>query len=1143
MGLTKIAITRPIFMLMLMVGAIFFGWNAYKTMPLEENPEVQFGVITVTAVYPGAGPDEVSTLVSKRIEESISGVNGLLELTSSSQEGVGVVVANFEVGTNMDSALNDVRAKVDTVLSDLPKEVLKPTIDKIDGASEPILNMSLSSDKLNNQELRDLADDKIKDRFARIKGVAQVSVTGGEEREIQVRLKKDRLMSLGIGAAQVQGAIAATSLNVPSGRIIAKDMEYGIRVLGEYKSVDQIRQTVIRISDPQDPNRAASIKLSDIAEVVDVQKDRRDIARVDGKEAVVMTVQKAKEGNAVEIAKGAKAVYAEIERDFGVKTSVTQDKSIVVEESLFDLTFALIFGIVLVTVIVFMFLHDWRGTLIVFLTIPICLLATLMVLKALGFTLNNMSLLALSLAIGVLVDDAIVVLENIYRHLKMGEDPKTAALNGRGEIGLAAIAITFADIVVFLPMAFMGGVVGQFFRPLGIGFAVCVFLSLMVSFTITPMLAARWYKEGEDVEAPKGRFAQWFDRSFHGFEGRYGRVLEWALQHRWFVFVTGFIFLLGVGTFIAGSFFPSAGAAFANGAQLMVPMIAMITVIALVANAITKRVFRWQLLTGALACILVLGVFGAAGFGYRQWKGADIFSFTFSPPSDQGEVVIRIEGPPSATLQDTLAITERLEKIAKGHPDAKYVLTQVGNWSGAFAGAGGSRGVNLAQITVELHEKEAILDRLQPWVKHDHPLRKKSDTSVASDLIQSVGKVPGAKVTITTQGSFGFGSAIQMSFASDDREKLIATVEKIRSRLAAGEIEGVINVDTSSKPGKPEFRAIPMPDRMADADVTTADVASTLRLLYEGNDDVKLRVSGREYPIRVLMDPEDRNNADLIQDVPIKFSQGQPVFLPQVAKIEEGVTIDKVNRRNRIEEIQITSDLLAGYASGTVQGNIDAWLKKENLVPEGVVIKPLGQADVQARETGYLMGTLLIGLILVYMLLASLYDNLLYPFIIQLAQPQAFVGALLALILTDKTLNIVGFIGLIALVGLVGKNAILLVDYTNTLRGRGMDRHDALVKAGPVRLRPIMMTTIAVVVGTLPTALAIGRGSEFRETLGIIIIGGIALSTILTLVVIPCSYTIFDDLSDSITRWTGKQPKPSELFKKKEEVEESSGVR
>jgi HAE1 family hydrophobic/amphiphilic exporter-1 len=267
------------------------------------------------------------------------------------------------------------------------------------------------------------------------------------------------------------------------------------------------------------------------------------------------------------------------------------------------------------------------------------------------------------------------------------------------------------------------------------------------------------------------------------------------------------------------------------------------------------------------------------------------------------------------------------------------------------------------------------------------------------------------------------------------------------------------------------------------------------------------------------------------------------VFLPQVAKIEEGVTIDKVNRRNRIEEIQITSDLLAGYASGTVQGNIDAWLKKENLVPEGVVIKPLGQADVQARETGYLMGTLLIGLILVYMLLASLYDNLLYPFIIQLAQPQAFVGALLALILTDKTLNIVGFIGLIALVGLVGKNAILLVDYTNTLRGRGMDRHDALVKAGPVRLRPIMMTTIAVVVGTLPTALAIGRGSEFRETLGIIIIGGIALSTILTLVVIPCSYTIFDDLSDSITRWTGKQPKPSELFKKKEEVEESSGVR
>jgi HAE1 family hydrophobic/amphiphilic exporter-1 len=825
-----------------------------------------------------------------------------------------------------------------------------------------------------------------------------------------------------------------------------------------------------------------------------------------------------------------------------------------------------------------------------------------MVLKALGFTLNNMSLLALSLAIGVLVDDAIVVLENIYRHLKMGEDPKTAALNGRGEIGLAAIAITFADIVVFLPMAFMGGVVGQFFRPLGIGFAVCVFLSLMVSFTITPMLAARWYKEGEDVEAPKGKFAQWFDRSFHKLETRYGKILEWALQHRWFVFIAGFIVLVGVFLFIFGSFasnpieptltglgigaagglvivlatfaahagtkkllprslyigaavtaaallylLPQLGVPAIAGLVLPICLLGVIAIFAEIVNYFRVKGYRaqlpWQNWLGLAACAVVLGLFALVGFGYRQWKGADIFSFTFSPPSDQGEVVIRIEGPPSATLQDTLAITERLEKVAKGHPDAKYVLTQVGNWSGAFAGAGGSRGVNLAQITVELHEKEAILDKLQPWVKHEHPLRKKADTSVAADLIQTVGKVPGAKVTITTQGSFGFGSAIQMSFASDDREKLIATVENIRSRLAAGEIEGVINVDTSSKPGKPEFRAIPMADRMADADVTTADVANTLRLLYEGNDDVKLRVSGREYPIRVLMDPEDRNNADLIQDVPIKFSQGQPVFLPQVAKIEEGVTIDKVNRRNRIEEIQITSDLLAGYASGTVQGNIDAWLLKENLVPEGVVIKPLGQADVQARETGYLMGTLLIGLILVYMLLASLYDNLLYPFIIQLAQPQAFVGALLALILTDKTLNIVGFIGLIALVGLVGKNAILLVDYTNTLRGRGLDRHEALVKAGPTRLRPIMMTTIAVIVGTLPTALAIGRGSEFRETLGIIIIGGIALSTILTLVVIPCSYTIFDDLSDSITRWTGKQPKPSELFKKKEEVEESSGVR
>lgn len=1136
MGLTKIAITRPIFILMLMCLAVFGGLFAVGKMRLEENPEVQFGVVTVSTTYPGAGPDEVNTLISRKVEESISGVNGLLELTSTSQEGISVVVAQFEIGTNMDVALNDVRSKVDQIVSTLPKEALRPSVSKVDSASDPIIIMALSSDKLSARELRDVAEDKISDKFARLRGVGQVLVSGGEEREIQVRIKKDRLLSYGIGIVDVQRAIAAATLNVPSGRIVSPNEEISVRVLGEYKTTEDIRNTIIRITDPQKFGSGASIRLGDVADTVDTQKEQRVSDRVGGKPSVVVTIQKAREGNAVEIAAGANKLIPIIEKEQGVKIQKTDDRSVRVAESVSDLQLTLIIGIFLVTAIVYLFLHNLRGTLIVAIAIPVCLMATFIVLAITGNTLNNMTLLAMSLAIGVLVDDSIVVLENIYRHLQMGEDPVSAAINGRGEIGLAAIAITLADVVVFLPMAFMGGVVGQFFRPLGIAFAVAVMVSLFVSFTVTPMLASRWYKAGEDVEGHGGRFSAAFNRGFKRLENAYGRTLEWALNHRWFVFISGFVVLIGVFVMIGGGFASNAGDAIMNTKMIMVATV-VVGLIALLLNAVVYKKFRPRVIWGALLFALVFPVFSVAGYGYAQWKKSSLFNFEFSPSTDQGTITVRAELAPNATLPQTQHVVDQLENIAKAHPETETYTTRVGSWTGSFGGAGGSRGANLAEIRIKLKERAALLDKLTPWVNHHGQSRTQRDTSVVADLIERIGKVTGAKVTVSALTGFAFGAPIQMSFASDDRELLVKTVAKINDLLQSGAIEGVISPEISSKPGKPEYRAIPDRARMADAGVSTADIAQTMRMLYEGNDDVKLRQLGREYPIRVMMDLEDRNNPDLINQVPVTFSQGNPVYLPQVAKLESGTTVDKVERRNRQEEIRISANLLPGYAPGTVQAKIDAWIVKEKLLPEGVAIKPLGQADVQARETQYLMSTLFIGLVLVYMVLASLYDNLLYPLIIQLAQPQAFVGALLALVLTDKTLNIVGFIGLIALVGLVGKNAILLVDYANTMRARGDNRHDALIHSGRTRLRPIMMTTLAVLLGMLPVALAIGRGSEFRETLGIIIIGGISLSTVLTLVVIPCSYTIFDDLSDLITRITGRRPAPSELLRGRQDTE------
>jgi HAE1 family hydrophobic/amphiphilic exporter-1 len=1186
MGLTKTAITRPVLILMLMVAAVLLGYMSYGGMRKEQNPEVSFGVITITTPYPGASPDEVNTLVSRKVEESVSGVNGLREVTSTSQEGFSSVVANFNVGTNMDTALSDVRSKVDAIVNELPTEVLKPTVNKIDSTSSPVMYMVANSPTLTNKQLRDLADDKLVDMFGQIDGVASTSVNGGEIREIQVRLKKEKLVAYGVGIADIQRAVNAATLNVPSGHVIAGQQQYNVRVLGEFKTPEELSGMVIHIADPNSQSGGGkTIHLRDIADIVDTTAERTSYSRLNGREAVSIVIQKAREGNSIDISKAAHAVMERIKKSYGVAMTVTYDESTSISESLADLNFSLFFGIFLVASIVFLFLHNLRGTIIVSIAIPVCLMTSFIAMSIFGFTINNMSMLALSLAIGVLVDDAIVVLENIYRHLRMGEDPREAAINGRGEIGLAAIAITLADVVVFTPIAFMGGIVGQFFKPMALSFAATVVISLFVSFTVTPMLAARWYKTGEDMEHPKGRFAQGFERAFGRLEAFYRRVLEWALNHRWFVFIAGFTILISVFMMIGGSFVaPHApmGATGADASPLkygylgafmtgfgltqMALMIGLVVigltywpkvmayhtrrwfiwgsipaaivlrvvlskvapevastpapllmpwvlygVAAFIANLAKPRV-RSRILSNALLFGLVFPIASIAGFGWAQFKQDQLFKFTFIPSTDASKVSIDIELPPDASLAATEQVVKQVEGVVMKDPDTKYVLSQVGSASGGGFGGGGAVGSNRASIAVTLFDRAAITDRF-PWSHHSEKLRYRADTAVSADMLKAIGKVAGASIKVSANGS-GFGQPIQMSFAGENRQLLTDTVENLVSKLRQGAIPGIINPDISSKPGVPELRIIPDRQKLAEQGLTVQDLGQAARIMYQGNNDTKFRVNGREYDIRVMLDLADRNNPAVLAQLPIAFRQGNPLFVSNVGAIQGGKGVDKIDRRDRAEEVRLTADLLPGYAAGTVQQQINGWIAKEHLVPEGVRLKPLGQADVQNREQGYLFGAMGLGFLLVYMLLASLFDNLLYPLIIQLAQPQAMVGALLALIITDKSLNIVGMIGIITLIGLVGKNAILVVDYTNTLRGRGRSRHDALVEAGPTRLRPIMMTTLALIFGIMPVALAIGRGSEFRETIGITIIGGITLSTLLTLVVIPCSYTIFDDFAN-----------------------------
>ncbi len=1123
MGLTRIAITRPIFILMLMIAAVLMGSIGYRSMRLELNPEVSFGVVTIQTVYPGAGPDEINTLVSRKIEEAVSGVNGVREVTSTSQEGLSSVVVTLELGVEVDPALNDVRSKVDAITNSLPKDALKPQVTKFDNSAQPVLYLAFSSKTLSSQQLRDLIDDKLQDKFAQIKGVASAAVQGGDIREIEVQVKREKLLAYNIGITDVQKAISNANLNVPGGRLITGTQEYTVRVLNQFETPEQIRDLVFTISDPKNPSaKSQSVRMGDIAEVIDTSKERTSYSRLNGSDTIVIAIQKAKDGNAVDISKEADQVIDGIEKDYkdsGILIQKTTEQAKQIRDSLSDLQFALFLGIFLVAAIVFIFLHNMRGMIIVAISIPTSIFATFIALKLFGFTINNMSMLSLSLAIGVLVDDAIVVLENIYRHLKMGEEPRNAAINGRAEIGIAAIAITMADVVVFLPIAFMGGITGQFFKPLAVGFVCATLASLFISFTVTPMLASRWYRKNEDMEHPTGWFASRFERAFEGLANFYRRVLEWALNHRWFVFITGNVTLFAVFMFIGGSFVPAkAGiAAAANVGMPLVKVALAIGVLTTIINAFRGR-FSLKYLPIALAFGLIFPFAAVLGSVFAQWKGEQVFKFGFLPDSDAGQVSANIELPPGSNLDQTQKVIDLVEHAMKTDPDVKYVLSNVGSQGvGSFSSS--NSGSNYGQVLATLYDKQSITDRFK---SHTERLRRRSSDSVAADILQKVGRVPGATVKIAAASGFNFGSAIQLSLASDNRELLNHTVERLRAGLATGVIRGVINPDITSKQGKPEFRAVPDSALLADLGLSVNDVGQAVRTLYQGNNDSKLRLRGREYDINVMMDRKDRDNPELINQVPLKFVQGKPVYLGSVAQITQVPGVDKIDRRNRAEEVRVTADLLPGFANGSVQKDIDDWLTKEKLIPEGVKYKPLGQADAQKREQMFLFGALGLGLVLVYMLLASLYDNLLYPFIIQLSQPQAMVGALLALILANKSLNIVGMIGIITLVGLVGKNAILLVDYTNTLRGRGRSRHDALVEAGPTRLRPILMTTFALVLGMLPVALAIGRGSEFRETIGISIIGGITLSTLLTLVVIPCSYTIFDDLSLGLGRLIAK---------------------
>jgi HAE1 family hydrophobic/amphiphilic exporter-1 len=1054
MWLTRLSLNRPVTITVFMVAVIVLGFYALSKTQVELQPKVDFPVITILTVYPGASPDEVETLVTKPIEDAVAGVEGLRQITSVSQYGISQVTLEFYIGTDVGEAYIDVQAKVNAAVGLLPRDAERPVISKLDTQSQPTMYIGMTGNR-PPYELRDLADNLIKDRLSSVPGVAAVTVSGGQKREILVAIDKERLNAYGLSINAVVRALQAANLNLPAGRITEGERDYNVRLLGEFRSIDELRNLRLYLQNPRNPMAAGTtLRLQDIADIRDTVEERTVITRLNGKENVTLVVQKASDANALEISEGIHQVIERIQKEYpDLKFEISFDQAESIKESLTDLRIALYLAIILVVLIVYLFLYNVRGTFIVALAIPTCIFASFIAIYFFGFTINFMTMLALSLAVGVLVDDAIVVIENIYRHLSMGEEPMEAAYNGRTEIGLAAITITFVDVVVFLPIAFMGGIVGQFFRSFGLTVAVTVLFSLLVSFTLTPMLASRFYRRGEALEEPKG-FFRWFDARYRALERLYRRLLGWALRHRWAVIVTG------------------------NGLLL-------------------------------LTLILVIG---------SALRGSPLLPFRFAPSQDQGLIGITVKLPPAAALSETDAVVKRIEQAALSIPEVKFVSSLVGASGAGFIGAG-DRGPRFANIQVTLHPKKALLDSLMFWVKHEEPLRTRSDVEIAGELREKIGVIPGAQITVNAISGFrggGFGVPVQLAMVGKDTTTLLETAERVKRLIS--QIPGIKDPDLSWSAGKPELQVVVDRERATRLGVSLTEIALALRTAYEGDTSVKYREGGQEYAIRVRLDEADRQRVSELSNLVVSYVQGAPVYLRDVAtiRLDEGPT--RIERADRQRRVMVLANIMPGYSLGNLRVQIDNLLRQQNVIPPGVRVSWFGEGEVLTREGAYMMQALLLSFILVYLLMVALFENWLYPFIIMFSQPQALVGALLALIVARSELNIVSMIGIIMLVGLVGKNAILLVDFTNTLRARGLSREEALQQAGPIRLRPILMTTAALVLAMVPIALAVGRGSEFRAPLGIVIIGGMLVSTLLTLVVIPCMYTVMDDLTQNLRR-------------------------
>ncbi len=1034
MSLAELSIKRPIFITCIVLAMVVVGYRSMRTMPVDLFPDITFPIVMVNTIYPGAGPQEIETLVSKVLEDEFSNIPGVKSLSSISREGMSTVIAEFNLETDVKYAEQQIRDRASGAKSKLPADIKEPIIRRIDPAEQPVMIIAVTAD-LDSAKLFDLADLELRPKIEQVNQVGLVEVIGGQKREIRVDLDQSKLKAYELSASMISSRLAATGMNIPVGKIDTAGKELSYRSLGEFTSLDDIRSTIVNFLGNDVP-----VRISNIGEVHDSVTERTSHTTINGKPALFLMVFRQSGANTIAVADAVQARVNKINAEMtslpgAPKMEVVRDTSKYIRINVFDVQESILIGIILTILVVYFFLASGRSTIITGLALPNSLLGAFILMSWAGFSINVMTLLALSLSVGLLVDDAIVVRENIFRHIELGKSPREAALIGTKEVTLAVIATSCTVLAVFGPIGFLKGIVGQFFKQFGLTICFAMLISLWDALTVAPMLSA-YFAGKHNKPKTTGLYGRTFGAVLRGFD----RFQDWLTD-------------------------------------------------------VYERVLKITLRMPILVMLTALAIFGGSLFLMKYVPK------TFMSPQDFGEFAVGLDMPPGTNLEAMRQVATEIDTALRANPEVANTVAVIGGRDGQ---------ANVTEFYVTLvpaknrtMNTSAFKDIIREQLKK---------FAFANPKVKDIDMVAGGMRPFT------------LNIIGNDLNE----VEVVSNQLAAKlkDHPALKDVDTSHRPGKPELQVALDKVRAEQLGVSTSLVGNELRNLIEGAIPVVYRENGHEYDVRVRLQNDQRNLQERFTNTFVPNINNSLVRLRDVAKLTPAEGPATINRQDRSRYIQVSADMAAdGPGLGAAMADIDKILTTDIKLPPGMRYKYVGQAESFQELASSMLTAIFFAIVFIYLVLASLYESFITPFTIMLVLPLAATGALLALFVTGTSLDLNSMIGCILLFGIATKNSILLVDYANQKIAEGIDRRTAMLEAGRTRLRPILMTTLALIAGMLPIAIGLNEASKQRTSMGIAVIGGLISSTILALVVIPAAYELMEIGKDLLRNKFGRRKK------------------